>query len=180
MMLNDRQPPSPLPSLATLSRRSRKARRRTATAAAPQSPFLQILSSCLKFTQNPKSTIQNFLTPHSPLLQSLRQPATSFPVSSLRFQLFLHPHPANPVLLSKIHPKSKIFLPPIPPVAVFATTLGSGFVEMILHPLLIQNLRRNPPSCKSCPPVKIHPKFTQNSNSFFLPISSFSPPAAIW
>jgi hypothetical protein len=30
-----------------------------ATAAAPQSPFLQILSSCLKFTQNPESTIQN-------------------------------------------------------------------------------------------------------------------------
>jgi len=73
--------------------------------------------------------------------------------------------PANPVLLSKIHPKStiqhlrfrhslpvtchsgsaaiqnpasKIFLSPIPPVAVFAATRGSGFVEMILHPLLIQ------------------------------------------
>jgi hypothetical protein len=93
--------------------------------------------------------------------------------------------PANPVLLSKIHPKSKIqnpkfSYPPFPPVAVFATTPASGFVEMILHPLLIQNLRRNPPSCKSCPPVKIHPKFTQNPNSFFLPISSFSPPAAIW
>jgi hypothetical protein len=55
------------------------------------------------------------------------------------------PLPANPVLLSKMfseleihHPKSKIFLPPIHPVAVFATTLGSGFVEMILH-LPIQN-----------------------------------------
>jgi hypothetical protein len=97
----------------------------------------------------------------------------------------IRPLPANPVLLSKIHPKSKIHhpkfsYPPFPPVAVFATTPASGFVEMILHPLLIQNLRRNPPSCKSCPPVKIHPKFTQNPNSFFLPISSFSPPAAIW
>jgi len=34
--------------------------------------FLQILSSSLKFTQNPKSKI--FLPPPSPLLQSLRQP----------------------------------------------------------------------------------------------------------
>jgi len=30
-----------------------------ATAAAPQSTILQILSSCRKFIQNPKSTIQN-------------------------------------------------------------------------------------------------------------------------
>jgi len=52
--------------------------------------ILQILSSCLKFTRNPKSKIQNFL------------------------------------------------IPSVPPVAVFATTLGSGFVEMILHPLPIQ------------------------------------------
>jgi hypothetical protein len=55
------------------------------------------------------------------------------------------PLPANPVLLSKIHPKSKIFLPLIPAVAVFSKTPGSGFVEMILN-LPIQNLRRNPPS----------------------------------
>jgi len=39
-----------------------------------QSTFLQILSSCLKFIQNPKFKIQNFLIPPFPLLQSLRQP----------------------------------------------------------------------------------------------------------
>ena len=70
MMLNDRQPTSPLPPPATLSRRSRAARRRTATAPSAQSIIqnltfkilfiLQILSSCLKFTQNPKFIIQNF------------------------------------------------------------------------------------------------------------------------
>ena len=45
---------------------------------------------------------------------------------------------------SKIqNPASKIFLSPIHPVAVFATTPGSGFVEMILHPLLIQHPKSN-------------------------------------
>ena len=54
-----------------LSRRSREARRRTA---------------------NPESTIQNFRVLHQLL-------APSFPVSSLRFQLFLHP-PILKILLS--------------------------------------------------------------------------------
>jgi hypothetical protein len=82
-------PPSPLPSPATSSRRSRAARGRTATRHPPQ-----------LLRRNPPS-------------------CKSCP----------------PV---KIHPASKIFLPLIPPVAVFATTPASGFVEMILHPLLIQ------------------------------------------
>ena len=50
--------------------------------------------------------------------------------------------PETPRIPNSIHHSpSKIqnfLIPSVPPVAVFATTLGSGFVEMILHPLPIQ------------------------------------------
>jgi hypothetical protein len=79
---------------------------------------------------HPKSTIQHLRFRHS-LPATRHSGCAAIPLPA---------KPANPVLLSKIHPKSKIhhskskiFLPPIHPVALFATTPGSRFVEMILH-----------------------------------------------
>ena len=65
----------------------------------------------------------------------IQNPPSNISASATRYQ-----QPATAAApQSKIqNPASKIFLPPIPPVAVFAATRGSGFVEMILHPLLIQ------------------------------------------
>ena len=85
-----------------------------ATAAPPQSiiqnltfkiPFiLQILSSCLKFTQNPPSTIQNFLTPIHPVAVSATTPASGF------VEMILHLPIHHPKF--KIHnPKSASMLP---------------------------------------------------------------------
>jgi hypothetical protein len=65
----------------------------------------------------------------------IQNPPSNISASATRYQ-----QPATAAApQSKIqNPASKIFLSPIPPVAVFAATRGSGFVEMILHPLLIQ------------------------------------------
>jgi len=76
-----------------------------ATAAAPQSAILQILSSCLKFIQNLKSIIQNFLIPHSPpVAVSATTPASGF------VEMILHLPIHHPKF--KIHnPKSASMLP---------------------------------------------------------------------
>jgi hypothetical protein len=53
------------------------------------------------------------------------------------------------------------------PVAVFATTLGSGFIEMILHPLLIQNpkFKISPSFTSHSPPVTRHSGYAANPKS---------------
>ena len=97
-----------------------------ATAAAPQS-----------IIHNPKSNIQNPIHPANPVkLTRFRSPYGLLPAVFLRYAS----------ILSKIHPKSKIHhpkfsYPPIPSVAVFATTPGSRFVEMILPLFKIQHHR---------------------------------------
>ncbi len=85
-----------------------------ATAAAPQSPILQILSSCLKFTQNPKSKIQNLRFLHQPPVTSHSPLPLQFPVSG--FSFFFTPPSCKscpPVKNSPQiqNPKSKIFFP---------------------------------------------------------------------
>ena len=123
-----------------------------------------------ELNQNPtryRNKIQH--SPHSLPATSCSPLPFRSPVSG--FSFFFTPPPANPVLLSKIHPKfkihhSKFSYPSIHPVAVFATTLGSGFVEMILHPP-IQNQPHWLPATNS-------KSIIQNSKSGdSSPISSF-------
>ena len=96
------------------------------------------------------------------------------------------------ILLSKIHPKFKIqhpkfSYPSIPPVAVFATTPASGFVEMIFSLSEIHHSksnitafatasRRSREACRrtataAAPPIH-HPKFKIQNPKFAPPASA--------
>ena len=145
--------------------------------------YVPLMCSGSKIVMECLPKIQN--QPHpSPVTryppQRLRRQST-IQNSKSKIQNFLTPLPVTRHSAFAANPKSKIFLPPIHPVAVFATTLGSGFVEMILH-LPIQNLLHSLLATASRRSRKARRRTFHLSglrflvSSFQFPVSPFSSP----